>query len=413
MRGVREDVRVDAPVRGGHHRAEQRCLRVVMALENNPYPQDVRVRNEAEALSAAGHAVVVLAPRARSQSSRELVRGVRVKRFRLPEGRGRTGIAIEYAVAFAQLTARVALELLRGADVVHMHNPPDFLFPVAGLARVMGRGVVYDHHDLAPELFEQKFGGGWPVALLRWCERMTMRGADIVVAANDSHRATATARGGVEQDRVVVVRNAPRTRTLATAPTTRPGSLRDPRLCYVGALGTQDGVALLPDIVERMARSGYAPTLTIAGDGPERSTIASEARRRGVAECIELLGRVPYERVPEVIENADICLDVAPGTPLNHKSTMVKVGEYLAGGRPIVSFALEETRITAGDCALYAPCDDVDELCRLVLLLCEREDLRATLSARSLARARQGTWEHSVARLEHAYDLVGGVLAHA
>ena len=38
-----------------------------MLLENNPYPQDVRVRNEAEALAAAGHAVTVLAPRAPGQ----------------------------------------------------------------------------------------------------------------------------------------------------------------------------------------------------------------------------------------------------------------------------------------------------------------------------------------------------------
>ena len=38
-----------------------------MLLENNPYPQDVRVRNEAESLAAAGHEVTVLAPRSAGQ----------------------------------------------------------------------------------------------------------------------------------------------------------------------------------------------------------------------------------------------------------------------------------------------------------------------------------------------------------
>ncbi len=109
-----------------------------MLLENNPYPQDVRVRNEAEALVGAGHEVTVLAPRAEGRLARERVSGVLVRRYRLPVSDGGVrGFLLEYAGDHLQLFGRALWQLWRGADVVHLHNPPDTLFPVGLLARLL------------------------------------------------------------------------------------------------------------------------------------------------------------------------------------------------------------------------------------------------------------------------------------
>lgn len=382
-------------------------MKIVMALENNPYPQDVRVRNEAEELAASGHEVVVLAPRGTAQPSRDIVRGVRVKRYRLPTAASAAGILVEYLVAVAQLTPRLLAELLRGADAVHLHNPPDLLFPVGWVARAMGRVVVFDHHDLSPELFEQKFGNGWPAVILRWCELMTMRVSQVIIAANVSHRTVAVERGGVKPEQVVIVRNAPRENTIAGAPRSRRGQLRSPRLCYVGSLGSQDGVTILPEILERLCRDGWEPLLSVVGDGPELLAIKRLAEKRDVLDRFTFLGHVSHDRIPQIIEGADICLDVAPCTSLNHQSTMIKIGEYLAGGRPIVTFALDETHYTAGDCALYAAGNDLDSFCSMITRLCDDESLREGMSAQALERAREMTWERSAEQLSRAYDLVG------
>jgi glycosyltransferase involved in cell wall biosynthesis len=381
-----------------------------MALENNPYPHDVRVRSEAEELAADGHDVLVLAPRAKAQPAGETVNGVRVRRYRLPAGAGAAGILIEYLVAGVQLTLRTLLELLRGADVVHLHNPPDLLFPIAWFARLLGRGVVFDHHDLAPELYEQRFGGGWPAAILRWCERMTMRSAHVVISANESHRAVATRRGGKHPDSVVVVRNGPLQATIVDTPQLRGGEIADPRLCYVGALGTQDGVSVLPEVLERLRRRGLGPTLTVVGDGPELPMVRGVAEELGVLESITFTGRVQHSDVPSLIAASDICLDVAPCSPLNHQSTMIKIGEYLAAGRPIVTFDLHETRRTAGDCALYAEGGEIDGYCALIERLCSDQALRIETATRAVARARELTWEHSAEALVDAYarHLVAG-----
>jgi uncharacterized protein (DUF1697 family) len=44
-----------------------------MLLENNLYPDDIRVRAEARSLVAAGYAVRVIAPRGRGEPAREVV----------------------------------------------------------------------------------------------------------------------------------------------------------------------------------------------------------------------------------------------------------------------------------------------------------------------------------------------------
>jgi glycosyltransferase involved in cell wall biosynthesis len=149
------------------------------------------------------------------------------------------------------------------------------------------------------------------------------------------------------------------------------------------------------------------PTLTIVGDGPELSRVRQKAQGLGVARRIEFTGRVAHEDVPGLIAESDICLDVAPASPLNHRSTMIKIGEYLAAGRPVVSFALEETQRTAGDCALYAPNADLDAFCALVARLCSDPDLREELAKSAITRAHALTWERSAEELRYVYSRIG------
>ena len=75
----------------------------------------------------------------------------------------------------------------RGFDVIHACNPPDLIFLIGGLFKLLaGTRFVFDHHDINPELYEAKFGRRdffW--RLLAWLERMTFRTADIVIATNE------------------------------------------------------------------------------------------------------------------------------------------------------------------------------------------------------------------------------------
>ena len=374
-----------------------------MLLENNPYPQDVRVRNEAEALAGAGHEVTVLAPRAPGQRGIERVAGVSVRRYRLPvSSGGAPGFVLEYMVAHVQLLVRGLWQLLRGADVLHIHNPPDTLFPIGLAARALGRRVVFDHHDLFPELMADKFDSPRLTALAAAAQRASLRGATRVVVTNRSQAEIVVARGALPAGRVTIVRNGPRRATLASHSEPRKGVLTDPHLVFVGELDTQDGVLMLPDL---LAKPGLErATLTVAGDGAVRDQLFAGFARAGMIARVRLVGHVALEQVPELLAAADICVDPAPCTELNHRSTMIKIAEYLAAGRPVVAFALSETRHTAGDAAFYADCGDVDHFAALVSRLAADGELRAELGELAAERAGELVWERSEVVLLEAYE---------
>jgi glycosyltransferase involved in cell wall biosynthesis len=382
-------------------------MRVTMLLENNPYPQDVRVRSEAESLVEGGYEVTVIAQRAPGQPRRETLGGVRVHRFRLPETPATTaGFILEYALANGHLYLGALRQLLAGTEVLHMHNPPDTLFGIAFIARAMGRKVVFDHHDLAPELFEAKFGPSRVVSLLRLFERLTFRSANLVLAANESHRDIAMTRGRVPGGRVTVVRNGPPLAALGVATDPRGGVLADPHLVFLGSMESQDGVdsliSLLVDL-ERDHGIGGA-RLTFVGEGTRREPIAEAVAAAGLQDRVRFTGLIPHAEVPAQLAQADICIDPAPCTDLNQRSTMIKIAEYMAARRPVVAFPLLETRHTAGDTVAFGKCGDHRSLVAAVASLAREPERRLDLARRGYERAKELTWEASAAQLLAAYD---------
>jgi glycosyltransferase involved in cell wall biosynthesis len=382
-----------------------------MLLENNPYPQDIRVREEAQSLVSAGYRVTVVAPRTRRQPRRDIVEGVEVSRFRLPGANGGSAaLLVEFLVATLVLHLAALRALASGADVLHLHNPPDTLFPAGWMARLLGRRVIFDHHDLTPELVASRTEARWAIAAARWCERQTFRAACLVLAANRSYGELAQARGGKRAEQVIVVRNGPRARSLSPGIEIRSGVLDDPHLVYVGALAPQDHVQDLPAVLA-LLRDRHRITrarLTIVGDGPAREAVMAEAVLRAVSDRIAITGWLDPADVQPIMREADVCVDPARPTPLNDQSTMIKIAEYLAAGRATVAYDLTETRRTAADAALLVKGDSVARLADGIAGVARDEQLRKQMSARAQRRASELTWEHSERHLLRAYEVLCG-----
>jgi glycosyltransferase involved in cell wall biosynthesis len=381
--------------------------RITMLLENNPYPQDVRVRSEAQSLAAAGYQVEVVAPRSAGQAARERVHGVDVRRFRAFDGTGHglAGLLLEYLVAIVALHAAAIRAYVRGATVLHIHNPPDTLFLAGAMFRLGGRRVVFDHHDLGPELVAVKFRRPALIAVARISERLTFAAATHVLAANESHATVARQRGHMEPGEVTVVRNGPPASWTRLPLTVRPGRLSPIRLTYVGAVAEQDGVVTMAEVLARLRdRTPPVPALlTVVGDGDGRPSLEAALRRLGLAESVTFTGWVEAERVTDFLADADACVDPAPGTALNERSTMIKLAEYLALGKPVVAFDLLETRRTVAGAAMLAPEGDVDAFADRIARIAEDPELRSGLAQRARERAGELTWEHSETALLSAY----------
>ncbi len=411
-RAVADDPRVRATRRGAERwPARHVAQRVTMLLENNPYPLDVRVRAEAESLVAAGHEVEVIAPRAKGQPARETIGGVRVRRFRGWEATtgGPWAMLAEYVLASLALHAHALRALARGASVLHLHNPPDILFPAGAMFRLAGRTVVFDHHDLGPELVAVRSASEPLVALARTCERLTFAVASHVLAPNASHAQIALGRGAKVPDEVTIVRNGPPRSWIELPARNRQGRLDTVHVAYLGALAVQDGVEGLAQVLASLRECApqLGVRLTVIGDGSARPALEAELARYGVGDAVTITGWVPLEAVPDLLREADVCVDPAPATPLNDRSTMMKVAEYLALGKPIVAYDLLETRATVGDAGLLVPSGDVRAFARQIQRLAEDPQLRAVLTRRARERAGELTWEVSAERLIAAYASFG------
>jgi glycosyltransferase involved in cell wall biosynthesis len=380
--------------------------RIVMLLENFTYPADTRVRNEAESLASAGHHVTVLAPRGDDQCSRERLRGVEIRRYRTVwAGRSPWTYLLEYGIAHLQLTVRSLVALLRGADTLHLNGPPDTLAFAGLLARLLGSRVVYDMHDSGPELFGAKFGDsklGAPLtAAVRAAQVAAIRCANQVIVTNETQRQLALTRGGRAPRDVTVVRNGPRLREFPDPPSGAPGALAAPKLIYVGTLDVQDGILELPEILR--APELAQAHLTIIGKGTAQAELLERCRAAGVEDRVTFTGHIPHAHVAALICEADIGIDPAPGTELNHGSTMIKVAEYMSCGRPLVAYDLRETRRTAGEAALYAPCGERQAFVEQIACLARDGERRLRLGRLARERALELTWERSEESLRAVY----------
>jgi glycosyltransferase involved in cell wall biosynthesis len=98
-----------------------------------------------------------------------------------------------------------------------------------------------------------------------------------------------------------------------------------------------------------------------------------------------------------------VCVDPAPATALNERSTMIKLMEYLALGKPVVAYDLLETRRTVRDAAMLVPPGDVEAFAERIAMLAEDPALRSKLARRARDRSRELTWETSESALLAAY----------
>ena len=387
-------------------------MRTAILVENLSVPFDRRVWQEARALRDAGAQVSVICPRGevRDTSLFEHLDGIDVHRYPLlPATGGARGYVREYAQAFRH-TARL-LRRVSGAgriDVLHACNPPDLLLAVGIRYRRQGLRFLFDQHDLVPELVLSRFGDDQR-ALHRAAlvaERLTFRLADVVVATNESYRDVALRRGGKHPDDVFVVRSAPdleRFGPVAPDPERRRGKRF--LLAYLGVMGPQDGVDYALRALAHLRRTRDDWHAVFVGDGDVGPRMRVYAVELGLAEVTEFTGRVPDADVQTILTTADVCLAPDPRNPLNDVSTMNKILEYMAVGKPVVSYDLREARASAGDAAVYAEPNSEASFGASIAQLLDDRGARERMGEIGRSRiANELSWERSKLELLRAYD---------
>jgi len=389
-----------------------RPSRVLILVENLPSPFDRRVWQEATTLRGAGYVVSIICPTGKGYERKfEAIDGIHIYRYHLPvEASGAAGYAVEYAIALAwtfALSWRVLLT--RGFDVVHACNPPDLFFLIGGFFKLFGKKFVFDHHDLNPELYEAKFGRrGFLHSLMLKLEYWTFRTADVSIATNESYRRIAVGRGRMSPERVFVVRSGPSLERLRILPPDeRLKRGRRYLVGYVGVMGKQEGIDYLlravRHIVLELGRTDVH--FGLVGAGTSLEEMKALARQLGVADHVTFTGRVPDGEMLAMLNTADVCVNPDIANELNDKSTMNKIMEYMALGKPIVQFDLAEGRYSAQQASLFAIKNDALDLARKIVELLDDPVRRARMGEYGRRRVESELeWHHEVPKLLAAYE---------
>jgi len=382
--------------------------RVLIIVQNLPVPFDRRVWLECKALVSAGHQVTVVCPKAEGDPAFAVLDTVQLYKYRpFAPGGSKIGFVGEYVYSFLK-TAWLTLKARRSGRfaVIQACNPPDVFWPIGLFFRAIDRtAFVFDHHDLCPELYESRFPAGpqLPHKALLSLERRTLRAARHVIATNESYRAVAIARGGKSPADVTVVRSGPDPERLMRGEAKQ--ELRRGRrylAAYIGVMGPQDGVDIVVRaaavIVHEMHRHDIA--FTLIGSGDCFDDLVALRDQLDLAGHVEFTGRAPDDVVASIMSTADIGLSPDPKNPLNDVSTMNKTMEYMAYELPVVAFDLRETRVSAGEAAVYVTPNDINEYAAAIVNLISDEPRRIRLGKIGRLRVEQElAWAHQ----ERAY----------
>jgi len=388
--------------------------KILIIVENLPVPFDRRVWQEARTLHAAGAQVAIICPTGKGYTARyELLDGIHVYRHPLPlDAGGALGYLLEYGAALAWETLLSWKILFRhGFDTLHGCNPPDLIFLIAWQFKLLGKRYIFDHHDINPELYEAKFNKrGFFWRLMCAFEWLTFKTADTVISTNESYKKIALERGGKKPQDVFVVRSGPDlSRVKAVAPNPALKNGREFLVGYVGVMGDQEGIDLLLESARHLIfeRGRKDIQFTLVGGGPSLAALQVLSEKMGLKDYVTFTGRAPDQTLFEVLSTADVCVNPDRVNPMNDKSTMNKILEYMAVGKPIVQFDVTEGRFSARDASLYAKANDPIDFADKIAVLLADPALRAEMGAFGRQRVEtQMAWSYEIPKLIAAYKNV-------
>jgi glycosyltransferase involved in cell wall biosynthesis len=386
--------------------------KILIIVENLPIPFDGRVWKEACALRNEGYEVTVLCPRGKGYAKgHEVLEGINIYRHPMPkEGNSPLGYVWEYSSALIwEFLYAGWIYLQRGFHVIQGCNPPDDIFLVALPFKLFGVKYIFDHHDANPELYLSKYGKkGFFYRVQVWLEKFTYRFSDVVMATNNSYKELAVSRGGLAEKDVFIVRNVPDLNTFtAVSPNPALKHGKPYLIGYVGTMSTQEGLDILLEVALYIKRLGRCDIhFTCVGGGPGLAGLRKMVWDTNLEDMVNFTGRVPDEQLVEILSTADVCVNPDKPCEMNNISTMIKIMEYMALGKPIVQFDLKEGRLSAGEASLY--CDKINSVSSFadkILWLLENPDERKRMGEFGRKRVEeQLAWQYSVENLLAAYQ---------
>ncbi|HEU5243438.1 MAG TPA: glycosyltransferase [Gaiellaceae bacterium] len=386
--------------------------RAICMLVHGPYPVgEPRVARQARAAAAAGYEVDVICMRRPEEPQSETLDGVRIHRLPLEHQRG-VGLwtVVREYVGFTLLAGRrlTGLARRRRFRVVHVHNPPDFLLLAALPAKLLfGARLVFDVHDLAPDMFAERFGAGTAGrianAVLAGMERLALRLADEVVTVHEPYARELRERGARPGVSVVMNSVDPDVLPSTNGHVTESTGFR---VVYHGTVTPWYGVDLVVDAAGAVVSEIPELVVEIYGEGDAVPGLRERTEQLGLDGRVQFHDRwLPHAEVLSRVRHASAGVIPNRPTRLNRYALSSKLLEYVELGIPVAVAGLPTLREHfADDEVLFFTPGDAGSLAAALLAISADPEAAQARAEAARRRARAYAWDTNAARYVRLLD---------
>lgn len=387
---------------------------VLVFIEDGSFSFDNRVKREVSALIENGWKVRVVCPKYKED---KLVKRysdkLKVYHYYKPAMSSAIGHIFEHLITLFWGAIYLAW-IFPGFRfrVFHACNPTDILWILYLPFKLFGVKFIFDQHDLSPEVYLSRPNtttNDFLYKTLKWLEKKSYKNANSVIATNETYKSVAKDRGRKKEEDVFVVRNGPLLSKYdlnLIKPIERNNN--EILVGYVGNMNLQDGVDEIlyaAEIIKKEKKRGDIKFILIGG-GANQVNLVKETNQRRLDDLIEFTGRINDKEMLSTLRGCDFCVQPDPYNPLNDVSTMNKVMEYMALEKAFVAYDLKETRVSGGECGLYAENNNREDFVNKILLLANDQDLRIEMGKKGRKRIEEKLeWLYSVTNLLKAYRM--------
>jgi len=172
---------------------------------------------------------------------------------------------------------------------------------------------------------------------------------------------------------------------------------------FIGNLAKWQGIEWLIDSLAFLKKENFSVSLAIAGTGQEADSLRGRIHDYALSDHISMLGSIPYDNVPQVINQCRICVSLKLDFSDSRKSSVaysyspLKIRDYAACGKPIIASRLpgleeiEEARF-----GILVQPGDIAGLASAMRNLIDNPDLCDEMGRNARAYAEQQySWEHT------------------
>lgn len=354
-----------------------RTKRICM-LAMSTYPDDPRIRREAEALINAGIEVDIICMRGDSQKSKEIIHGVsiyRIIKYAQQEKILKYAIQSIFFIIISFFWLQ-KLNIKRKYRVIQAHNLPDYLIFVGIWQKFFGAKLVLDIHDPSVELFEEK----WPnnrhkffLKLLTTIEKYSFKIADHIITVTETCKNNFIKRGS-SANKITLVLNTADENIFKFHKNREFKVISDKAtILYHGTIANRFGLHNAVKAIKIVQKYVPGTILNLYGGYEEsyRMKLEQIISELEIKEFVNLHGSVKMEDIPGLIAKHDFGIVPYLNTKFMNLALSTKAFEYIMCGIPVIATRLDELSNTLNDkCITYVDDSKPEGFAEAIRSLC-------------------------------------------